>query len=251
MILERSATLLSRLLLCLSLLVATAGLAQDSKAPPPAGDAPTDASVSPPLVPAGESPQQPVSPDEAWPREEQDDSERAAGVAGRTLLQAPASILGGAVVGFVGIYPSFAFSFVACEVLFEGGKATDCAIAGTYSGTALSVSIGSAIGVMAVGRLLDGRGRFGAALGGALLGSALGTAIGLGSDMDLVELSALLFVGPAVGATLFYAFSDAFFPDLTRPVAPPRKEVDEYARVAPMISTTRTGGIIGGLVGRF
>jgi len=65
-------------------------------------------------------------------------------------------------------------------------------------------------------------------------------------------MAPFLLVGPAVGATLVYAFSDAFFPDPSRRIAPARKEeVDEYARVLPMVSTTRTGGVIAGLVGRF
>lgn len=251
MLLERSATLLPRLVLCLSLLVATAGLAQDSKVPPPPGTTPTDAPVSPPLMPAGESSEQPALPGEGWSDYEQDDTGDPARFAGRLLLQPPAGLLTGAVGGVVGIIPAYTLSILTCVVLLDGSKATDCAIAGTYAGTALSVSIGTGIGVFAVGRLLGGRGQSGAALGGALLGSALGTAIGLGSGVDIVYVSALLLVGPAVGATLLYAISDGSFPDPTRPVAPPSEEVDEYAWVLPMVSTTRTGGIIGGLIGRF
>jgi hypothetical protein len=249
--LERSATILPRLVLCLSLLVATAGLAQDSEASPPAGTAPTDAPVSPPPMPAGESPEQPASPDEGWPHEQEGSGGGGLRLAGRLLLQPPAGILGGAVVGFVSAYPAFTLSFVTCEALFDDDEAIDCLILGTYAGTALGVSIGAGIGVMAIGHLLDGRGQMGAALAGALAGSAVGAAIGFSYDMDFVDMSVLLFVGPVVGATLLYTLSDAFFPGPARKVAPAREEVDEYARVLPMISTTRTGGIIGGIVGRF
>jgi hypothetical protein len=158
--------------------------------------------------------------------------------------------LTGAVGGFAGFFPSFGLSVIVCELVLDK-TGTKCLEVGTYAGTALSASIGTGLGVMAVGYLLDGRARTGATLGGALMGSALGLTIGLAAGMDFLELSPLLLVGPAVGATLLYALSDAFFPDPTRTVAPARKEVDEYARVMPMVSTTRTGGIIGGLVGRF
>lgn len=252
MLLDRSATLLPRLVLCLSLLAATAGLAQDSTDAPPAGTAQADAPVQSPLISAGESPEQAAPPDEDLPREQEGGVGGGLRFAGRLLLQPPAGILAGAVVGAVGIYPSFAYSLLSCEALFDGGKATDCVIIATYSGIALSVSIGVGIGVAAVGHLLDGRGRFGAALGGALGGSAVGAAIGLlSSEDDLIKMSSYLVVGPVVGAMLLYGLSDAFFPGPTRPVAPARKGEDEYARVLPMVSTTRTGGIIGGLVGRF
>jgi hypothetical protein len=203
-------------------------------------------------VPAGESPQQPIPPEEASPLDEQDDSEKTARVAGRTLLQAPAGILTGAVGGVAGFFPSLVLSIVVCEVILES-TGTKCLEVATYSGTAVGVSLGAGLGVMAVGYLFDGRARTGATLGGALMGSALGAAIGLLSGMDIVYMSTLLLVGPAVGATFLYALSDAYFPDPTRRVAPARKEKeeDEYVRVLPIISTTRTGGLIAGLVGRF
>jgi hypothetical protein len=156
----------------------------------------------------------------------------------------------------VGVYPSFAFSAVICEVILDT-EGTTCLELLTYSGTALSVSIGAGLGVLGVGHLLGGRARFGATIAGALAGSALGLVIGLASGGDLIDTAPLLLVGPALGATLLYALSDASFPDPRRPAAPARRDKDEdeyedeYALVLPMVSTTRTGGIIGGLVGRF
>jgi hypothetical protein len=52
---------------------------------------------------------------------------------------------------------------------------------------------------------------------------------------------------------LLYAISDNLNPEPTRRIAPTRKEVnvDEYARVLPMISTTPAGGIFAGLAGQF
>jgi hypothetical protein len=141
-------------------------------------------------------------------------------------------------------------SIIVCELVLDT-TGTKCLEVATYSGAAVGASFGAGLGVMAVGYLLDGKARTSATLGGALMGSAMGATIGLLSGMDIVETSALLLVGPVVGATLLYTLSDAFFPETTRKVAPARKEVDEYARVLPMVSTTRTGGIIGGLVGRF
>jgi len=173
-------------------------------------------------------------------------------VAGRTLLQPPAGLLTGIAGGFVGAFPSFTLALIGCEAILDT-SGTECLEVATYSGTAVSASIGAGLGVMAVGYLFDGRARTGATLGGALLGSGLGATIALVSDMGIVEMSALLLVGPALGATVFYALSDAYFPDPTRRVAPTRKEKeeDEYARVMPMVSTTRTGGIIGGIIGQF
>lgn len=150
----------------------------------------------------------------------------------------------------MGFFPSLAISIIACEAILDS-PGTECWEVATYSGTALSVSIGAGLGVMAVGYLLDGKARFGATLGGALGGSVLGLAIGLSSGRKLLETAPYLFVGPILGATFFYTLSDAFFPETTRTVAPARKEADEYARVLPMVSTTRNGGIIGGLVSRF
>jgi MFS family permease len=120
------------------------------------------------------------------------------------------------------------------------------------SGVGLATSIGAGLGVVAVGYLLDGRARVGATIAGALAGSVVGAAIALSTDKGSDALPPFLWVGPVLGATLVYALSDAFFPDPTRIIAPDEKEEeDEYARVLPMISTTRTGGIIGGIVGQF
>jgi hypothetical protein len=160
--------------------------------------------------------------------------------------------LTGAVGAFAGFYPSLILSVIFCEVVIDK-TSSKCYEVGTYSGTALSMAIGTGLGVMAVGYLLDGKARTGATLGGSLMGSAIGLTIGLSAGMDLLEMSPLLLGGAVVGATFLYALSDAYFPDPTRRIAPARKEKaeDEYARVLPMISTTRAGGIIGGLVGRF
>jgi hypothetical protein len=234
--------LLPRFVLCLSLLTATAGFAQDSKVPPSA-------------------PEESAPRDEIFPREQKEDTWDAARAAGRLLLQPPAGILAGALGGLVGIYPVFGLSFVFCDAIHDGSKATDCALLLTYAGTALSVSIGAGLGVLGVGHLLDGKARFDATIAGALAGSAVGAVIGLSSGLNVYEMAPLLLLGPVLGATLLYALSETYFPDPKRLAAPARKDKDKdkdedeygdgYACVLPMVSTTRTGGIIGGLVGRF
>jgi hypothetical protein len=243
MIFGRSATLLPRLVLCLSLLASAKGLAQGAE-------------ELPPLVPSGESPEQPASGDEVIPREQEDDGAEAVRFAGRLLLQPPAGILAGAAGGIVGFFPVFGFSAVVCDVIRRGELDTDCVGVLTYAGTALSVALGAGLGVMGAGYLLDGRARLGAVLFGALAGSAVGGALARSRGTGLLdgETIILLWAGPVIGATLGYALSDVLFPDPSRrirAVPPASEDEDEYALVLPVIGTTRTGGIIGGLAGRF
>jgi hypothetical protein len=243
MALERFVTLLPRLVLYLSLLVSGTGLAQGSE-------------ELPPLVRGGESPEQQAPSDEVIPREQDDDGEGAARRAGRFLLQPPAGLLAGAVGGAVGFLPALAYSAVFCDLIRDGTSATDCTYALAFSGTALSVSIGAGLGVMGVGHLLDGKARFGAVLGGAMLGSAVAGAIARQNGWALLDLETmgLLWIAPVIGATLAYAVSGAYYPDPTRrirAVPPAPKDEDEYVQVLPMFGPTQTGGIIGGLAGRF
>ncbi len=122
----------------------------------------------------------------------------------------------------------------------------------------MSTSLGAGLGVVGVGYLLGGKARVGATLGGALAGSLVsGIMFFLSERQELGNAIPFLLVWPTLGATLVYALSDAFFPEPTRSVAPAGKdknkarEEDEYVRVLPMVSATRTGGIIGGFIGRF
>jgi hypothetical protein len=92
-------------------------------------------------------------------------------------------------------------------------------------------------------------------MAGALAGSALGVALVLTSADRSAENNLFLMVlSPAIGATLFYALSDAFFPEPSRVLPRDRDEKkpkDEYVRVLPLLTPTATGGVMGGLVGRF
>lgn len=239
MILERSAALLPRLVLCLSLIAATGGFAQGSELPP--------------LVPAGEAPTQPAPHGEVFPREQKEEAWDAARFAGRLILQPPAGVLLGGVAGIASAIPVYVIAVLVCEGSIFGSTRSVCFESLFFSGVGLSASIGAGLGVVAVGYLLDGRARVGAAMGGALVGSAVGAAIPLLSGKEPESAVPFMLAGTALGATLFYALSDAFFPDPTRAIAPDGKDEDEdeYAWVLPMVSTTRTGGIMGGLVGRF
>jgi hypothetical protein len=248
---ERSANLLLRLVLCLSLVAATEGFAQRADAPPHSGQAPVAETVQPPLVPA-EPPAQPPPQGEVFPREQKEAPRSTAKFAGRLLLQPPAGLLFGGVGAAASLIPVYAISVLICEGSIFGSTHSTCFETLFTSGVGLATSIGAGVGVVAVGYLLDGRARVGATIAGALVGSVVGGVIALSTGKESVDLAPFLWVGPVLGATLVYALSDAFFPDPTRIIVPDEKEEeDEYARVLPMISTTRTGGIIGGIVGRF
>lgn len=226
---------LSQLLLCLILLASSPTFAQAAEPTPP------------PLAPAAESPGEPPPRGQVFPREAQQEEGSGAGLTvGRLVLQLPAGVLVGAVVGGVGF-------FLAVVVLVGDWLFLDEALfkdregSVLLGGTALGAALGAGLGVGAVGALMKGRGELRAALLGAFLGGglALGLARGLDASGNTVVIGGL--VGSSIGAMVAYAISEALAPDRT--ITP----ADEYASlsVLPMLGSTRSGGVMAGLVGRF
>jgi hypothetical protein len=231
---------MTRLMLCLALLVTTAGFAQNAEPSPPA--------------PAEETPAQPAPRGEVFPRERSWGTGEAVLFAGRLILQPPAGILAGALVGLGGVYPAFVIGVMACENRPDSKSRNSCLETALYTGFGVGASLGAGLGVLGVGFLLGGEARPGAVMAGALAGSALGAAFVLTSaGRDAKENLLLLLVSPAIGATVLYALSDAVFPEPSRVIPRDRddKPEDEYVRILPMLTPTATGGVVGGLVGRF
>jgi len=231
---------MTRLLLCLALLVTTTGFAQDA--------------VPPPLVPAEEPPAQPAPRGEVFPRERSWGTGEVVRFAGRLILQPPAGILAGGLVGLGGVFPAFIIGVMSCENRPDSKSRNSCLDTALYIGFGVGASLGAGLGVIGMGFLLGGEARSGVAMAGALAGSALGAALVLTSaDRSAGNNLFLMVLSPSIGATLFYALSDAFFPEPSR--VPPRgrddKPKDEHVRVLPLLTPTATGGLVGGLVGRF
>lgn len=230
-----------RLMLCLALLVTTAGFAQSAEPSPPA--------------PAEEAPAQPAPRGEVFPRERSWGKGDVVRFAARLILQPPAGVLAGTLVGFGGVFPAFIIGAMECKNRPDHASRSSCLDTALYTGFGVGASLGAGLGVIGMGFVLGGEARSGVVMAGALAGSALGAAYILTLDeRDARNNLWLLLVSPTIGATLLYALSDAFFPEPSR-VLPrdldEKKPKDEYVRVLPLLSPTATGGIVGGLVGRF
>lgn len=201
----------------------------------------------PPLAPATESPAGPAPRGQVFPREEQKEERAGSSLSvGRLVLQLPAGVLVGAGLGAVG----YVLAVVVLvgdwlfldEALFKGHEGSVL-----IAGTALGAAMGAGLGVGAVGALMKGRGQLRAALLGAFLGGGL--ALGLAWGLDASGRTAVIggLVCSSLGATVAYAISEALAPERTGTIA------DEYASlsVLPMLGSTRSGGVLAGLVGRF
>jgi hypothetical protein len=170
-------------------------------------------------------------------------------VVGRTLLQIPAGLLLGFGFGYLSAFPLYLSSFVACGAGNEESSAEDCVVGITYTGIALSATAGVGLGVGAMGALLNGRGRFGPALGGAAVGAAVGLGIAFASGATENKPFVINgLVGATLGATLAYAIFDALASERTSAAA---RLGDTGPSVQPVLGATRSGGLVGGLVGRF
>jgi hypothetical protein len=232
------------LVLCLALLTATAGFAQNAEPSPP------------PLTPADAPPPEaaPAPQGELIPQQQRENHWSAGRFAGQLLLLPPVGVLAGGVGGFAFALPAFIVGFLACEGNGTLGTDSDCINKVTYISAGVGASLGAGLGVMGAGYILGGRARLGAVMAGAMAGSAITVLAVLSTTERDFEGSALYFLAaPVLGATVVYLLSDAFFPDPTRVPASDRKPAheDEYVRILPMLTPTLTGGVLGGLVGRF
>jgi hypothetical protein len=235
---RRSPFPLSSLVLWLALLAPLEGFAQAPEDAPPAASASPEESPAPPLVPAPEA--------AVFPRELETEDPNATFLIPRLILQPPAGFILGGVVGYASVVPLFLLSLPFCEGSIIDGSSDTCENL-IYVGMATSAALGAAVGVTAIGKLLDGRGTFWATALGALLGTASAATIGFTIEPRTAVFAGVILAGSALGATTGYAISELYAPAPTRPA--PR--AGSGVSVIPVVSATRTGGLMGGLVGRF
>jgi hypothetical protein len=182
-----------------------------------------------------------------FPRELETEDPSATFLVPRLILQPPAGFVLAGAVGYASIVPLFLLSLPFCAGdILEGSSDNTCENL-IYTGMATSAAFGAAVGVTAVGKLLNGRGTFLPTVLGALLGTASAATIGFTADPNTALFVAVVLAGSALGATTGYAISEIYAPAPTRPA--PR--AGSGVSVMPVVSATRTGGLIGGLVGRF
>ena len=232
----RSALPLSHLVLALAVLAPLAGFAQ----------APEEGASAPPLVPATETPSPPVPRGEVFPREQADEDLHPLFLVPRLVLQPPAGFLLGGVSGVVSLIPLLLITTPWCHGNIIDGVPDGPCSSFFQAGVSTIAAFGATVGVTAVGKLLYGRGRFWHTALGALVGTATGFLFALAYDMDNPFRTATVLAGSALGATVAFAISDAYAPESKSPA-----RAGTGVSILPVVSATRTGGLIGGLVGRF
>jgi hypothetical protein len=145
-----------------------------------------------------------------------------------------ATTAGGGVLGII-----FSGLFLGCSIT-DGDSCSDWA---AYTPLLVGGWAAGSFTVYGIGSLLNGEGT----LAPTLLGGAMGVAGGIG--LLFVTQGAAVYalpLMPALGAAIGFELSDRYERSL-------QSERDEFAGVQwmPVLSTTREGGLVGGLVGRF
>jgi hypothetical protein len=234
-----------RLALLLCLILPMSGLAQDSTAP----EEPVPSVSPPPLIPAPPEPPKPSdtpgAPEDA-PRDEliprEWDSESVSSpTAPRLFLE----ILGGTVGGSVGIIPGglLVLSALCLDGCDEGAETR--AILGLALGLT-GLAGGTALGIVGGARLVHGEGGYWPTVAGSGVGTLVGVTLGLvlASSIDEAALIPPI-AGPIIGGMIGYELSHSNAEE----GSPPSPASD--TRILPVISALPSGGILGGLVGRF
>jgi hypothetical protein len=162
----------------------------------------------------------------------------------RVLLEFLFGGTGGVALGVAGFYSGLA----ASRCSFADG----CSSAvGNYLlyGSAIAIyTLGSTLGVYGAGVLMEGRGRWWPTLAGGALGAAAGSAAFIASDKRSAAFI-LLALSPLASAIIGYELSASFAePELEPPHA---LHSMPGPRVVPVIAATPSGGILGGLAGKF
>jgi hypothetical protein len=144
---------------------------------------------------------------------------------------------------------AFVVGGVAGQALTPEGLGHKCEGCSRDYSTAfvLGAGLGSGLGVYGAGRLMGGQGDFLATMTGAGLGTGAALLM-LGADDDrngnVDTYTALLM--PLAGAIAGYEISHFF-----AGAPPPRNWSNEAPRLVPVATTTKDGGLLGGLAGRF
>jgi hypothetical protein len=232
-----------RCLLCLAVLTSSVGFAQTPEEVPPSSRAQTPSPTPPPLVPAPEEPEHAPPQGESIPYQYQP-QHQPMGTTGRIFFEVLAGAGTGAVAGFAGAVPGLLSTGANCDFGV-------CLITVVVPMT-VAIVLGTPLGVYGAGRGLGARGSYLASLIGTMLGSIAGllgaaTAAAIGSEI----LTALtLFAGPVAGAVVGFEVSHASAQS-TPPAPPGVAAARSSVQLVPVVGLTRTGGILGGLAGRF
>ncbi len=238
---HRPALPLLHLVLALAVLAPLAGFAQASE----------EEASAPPLIPATEAPATeiptpPAPQGEVFPREQPEEDFNAIFQMPRLLLQPPTGFLLGGGVGLVSVFVLFRiFDPICGGGIVEGASGTCPNL--FYASALTTTALGTTVGVTLVGKLMHGRGGFWPTALGALLGIGAATLSVAATEPPEPVWIATLLAGSALGATVGFAVSDAFAAEPSDPA--PR--AGTRVSITPMVSATRTGGLVGGLVGRF
>ncbi|QSQ26854.1 hypothetical protein JY651_18900 [Pyxidicoccus parkwayensis] len=150
---------------------------------------------------------------------------------------------------FIGGGASVAGLFTG-QALFPGSPNSRCeGCAKDYSTEAvLGAGLCSGLGVYTAGRLMGGQGDFLATMAGAGLGTG-GALLMFGTADDRLNNTARTFTAlllPLAGAMTAYELSHAL-----AGFAPSTRWSKEAPSLVPVASTTKDGGVLGGLVGMF
>jgi hypothetical protein len=226
-------------LLC-GLLLPFQGMAQSNTPPPLLGPV-----SPPPMIPAPGAPDEgeATKPAEGEPQGEiiPPEERLRSGDSGSPAVRIPVSILLGTVGGAVGAIPG--------AIIMADGFCWDCEVGDFYVGFALSVAgavVGMSLTIDWVGDWLGGQGDFWPTVLGVVLGVLVGTA-GAFAAVSISEAAPIIpaVLGPPLGGVLAYEISSAMARREAMAAMAPRP------RVAPLLTVSPRGGLIGGLAGTF
>jgi hypothetical protein len=232
---------LARTVLLLVLLAPCVGRAQSSEGPPSPGPADASELPSPPLVPAPEpTPQAEPPAGEVFPREpEAAAPAKGSFSVGRAMLEVLGGGAGGATVGFLSLLLGGLVFSPLCDTDECLGPILITGIVGTTFGVPL--------GVYGAGKLAGGKGKYWPAFVGTIMGGGLGLAAALLSQ-DEAGTAIGLTAGPVIGAVIGYELSHSLE---SAPAAVTPQGSSPGLMIFPTFGLTLTGGVVGGLSGRF
>jgi hypothetical protein len=162
----------------------------------------------------------------------------------RVLLEFLFGGTGGFGLGVAGYYSGLGVS--GCP--FADGCSSAVGNFLLYGSTIAVYTLGNTLGVYGAGVLMEGRGRWWPTLAGGALGAAAGSAAFIASDKRGAAII-LLALSPLASAIIGYELSAAFAEPEFEP--PHALHSMPGPQVVPVIAAAPSGGILGGLAGRF
>jgi hypothetical protein len=197
----------------------------------------------PPLISAPEKPEPEAPPEPEPSRGELIPREHTPGAQASDANRVPLQILGGTaasagtlllVYGLYSLDPQDCDGFFCSYTLFFGGLGLG----------ALGLTVGPPIAIWLIGERFDDRGRFWPSLAGGALGTAASvlSLVALANQVPVELNVALAGVWPVITTMILHELTRAPASSMSAASGP---------RVLPMVSTTRHGSIVGGVVGSF